>query len=505
MVGAFYEALCATCPGLDAEPAKFNLAFMAWDAWCGRRRHRALPGYTTFHFRELGARFGRKGFKTLNERYRLFDVHDDWSPKERRTRGYRLAPTLHEALERRLHDWLSDSSSRRTFLISRDGKRLRTIPPAIASRNSAGKKIKAWRGVPMRNVVPVDIDALQELYRALERIALGAARSEDLTAEKAQRCRTAIVQLLLLARTDVAGRGNVIQCYVECPTGRAFIRGTSLQSVPRAVRHAALSGHYDYDFVSCHFRSLEQIARKLGIECPQQVQEYNRSNRSVTRIRKQIATECDLKPEHVKKALIAVLYGAPASASPRCALAKTLAPSSSASDRVIGSLRAQRLLMSRAFRFLHSAIGQLRDSVVHRWPHVREGMLVNDVGCGIEITASKRRKLAHILQGAETAMLRVVANELGEEIEVLQHDGWTAATRLDVPKLRRLIYEKTGYRMLIKEKLLASPVPRRDGIAEPTHRPTELGTPDPSSQNATPQPHHWNQLLRRPGTTAPAT
>jgi hypothetical protein len=500
MVGAFFDALCAACPGLDAEPTKFNLAFMGWDAWCGRRRHRSLPGYTTFHFRELAARFGRDGFRLLNERYQIFDVQEDWSPKEKRTRGYKLNAAVHQALERWLHDWLFERPNRRTTLIGRDGKRVRTIPPAIASRNSAGRKIKAWRGVPMRNVVTVDIDALQHLYRSLEPIAARAEMAPDLTAEKAQRCRAAILQLLLLARTDVAGDGNVIQCYVECPTGRVFASGTSLQSVPRAVRHAALSDHFDYDFVSCHFRLLEQIARKLGIECPDPVKRYNRA---VKRTRKQIADECDLRPEQVKKALIAVLYGAPLTSLPRNALAKSLAPGSSVSDRWIGSQRAQRLLQSRAFRHLCRDVGYLRTEIVRRWPHTRGDTLLNDVGCAIAISASNRRKLAHILQGAETAMLRVVAKELGEEIEVLQHDGWTTAKRLDRWRLARLIYEATGYRMRIEEKGLTLNAPRRAEVS--ARRLEHVRHAGLSGQNASTQLSPKDQLLGRHETPASAT
>ena len=105
-------------------------------------------------------------------------------------------------------------------------------------------------------------------------------------------------------------------------------------------------------------------------------------------------------------------------------------------------------------------------------------------GRTIAVTASNRRKLAHILQGAETAMLRVVARELGEEIEVLQHDGWTTATRLDRRRLTRLIYQETGYRMRIEEKRLTVNVPRPGEVAplEEPQRTSPIGPMRPKCE-----------------------
>ena len=458
ITGAFRDALYAACPGLECEPVEVgtSVAFMAWDAFCGRYKHRAQPEFMAVRSSALRHRFGRDGFERLNGRYGIFEVLDDWSMREKRARGYKLTDRVQITIETFLRDWLFSGRSL-THLIDRKGRRMRTIPRPIASRNKRGQKVKAWRGAVVRGVVSVDVRSLTRLLHSLDRY-LAAEYADgpqpDITPDKARRQRREILQLLMGARTDLAGPGDVIQCYSECSSGRLFAQG--LQSVSRAVRKAALTEHYDHDFESCHMNLLEQIGRRLGIKAGEHLKRYNRA---VKRTRRQIAQESDLplRGDEVKKALLAVMCGASRSIHPTHALAKALAPGPSSSDRTIGSLRAVRFCRSPTLMRLYHDIRDMRTRILCDWPNRRGGAITNDAGRAIPERGRNAGKLiAHLLQGAEVVMLRVIADELGEQIEVLQHDGWTTAEPLDTKHLQRLVQERTGYRMRITTKRLAS-------------------------------------------------
>src|SRR5579863_111556 len=78
----FYDALRAACPDVQREIKRFEIALMAWEAWSGRRRqHRRLgAGYASFYYADLDMRFGRYGFKRINDTHRIFEVTDEWFP-----------------------------------------------------------------------------------------------------------------------------------------------------------------------------------------------------------------------------------------------------------------------------------------------------------------------------------------------------------------------------------------------------------------------------------------
>ncbi|MGB9331330.1 MAG: hypothetical protein WCB10_11215 [Steroidobacteraceae bacterium] len=158
----------------------------------------------------------------------------------------------------------------------------------------------------------------------------------------------------------------------------------------------------------------------------------------------------------------------------------------------VGLEAAERLLADRTFRTLVEDVKGVRTEVVKRWPLRRGGQIVNDVGCSISSARNPRRILAHILQGAETAMLRAIVGELGDEILVLQHDGWSMRRKLDVPEQQRMeqrVYELTGYRIAIAKKRLKNPI----------------GSLEPSGQNECIDVGQPNQPLGHPETVASAT
>jgi hypothetical protein len=66
-------------------------------------------------------------------------------------------------------------------------------------------------------------------------------------------------------------------------------------------------------------------------------------------------------------------------------------------------------------------------------------------------------RLAHILQGFEARMLWIVVTMYGEDIVLLEHDGWTARRTLDMDAICRRIREETGLDMTLEEERIKAP------------------------------------------------
>jgi hypothetical protein len=205
-------------------------------------------------------------------------------------------------------------------------------------------------------------------------------------------------------------------------------------------------GPWEYRLRNGRFTLLEQLLLKLGAPAADRLAAFNRSPHKILR---QIAADTDLKPELVARCLSAVLEGAPVSRV-KGAILRILAPTDSGWGRKQGLLRAERLVKDRDFAWLAYDINYARGVIAHQWPRT-DGRLINDAGAAIDENASKFQRLAHILAGAETAVLRAVADELGPQIEMTP-DGWRSPVRLDVRRLKTRIQRRTGYGMSIVGK-----------------------------------------------------
>ena len=75
---------------------------------------------------------------------------------------------------------------------------------------------------------------------------------------------------------------------------------------------------------------------------------------------------------------------------------------------------------------------------------------------------SRNKLLAHLLQGAEAALLRSLVVEFGPSMVLLQHDGFASQSRLDVPALEESMYRQTGFRMQVSEQRLMLPASFHD-------------------------------------------
>ena len=334
--------------------------------------------------------------------------------------AFRPAPDLEQALQDCLDDHLPDD-----LVEHRDARALRSLPQAIRSRAAADNKVggnnSKWNGTRCANKVAINRPALESF----------AADAVDFE-------RRSALQLLKLSRNTVCD-GSIPVQYEQKSTGRLFMVGGSLQTVPREVRNAALAGYWDYDIENCHYAIVRQMAAAAGHDCPV-ITEYLQRKRQ---IRESLAAWTRAPGASIKSALISLLYGARLNPSEKTALGQELGP-----DAAVAFINAPFV------KALAAEIAVVRRAILLRQER-RRGRYTSLIG--LEINPAKNNAaevLCHLVQGIEAAALRAIVRRYGERIVLAMHDGWVSDMELDVAEMERLILDETGYELKVEASRL---------------------------------------------------
>lgn len=432
------------------EPAhQWTLACMVWHGTQKRRRHSHFEGAMSFSYQELAESFGRTGFKAINARLAFFRLSPNYSMVEGFTKGYWLSDHIQKVYTDYKRRWWRKT----TELLWVRGSKIvpaQTIPPAIASTDTNGNAVSTamWKGAKSLNLVPVDIDALKRLRKWLEMVldqyADGAPMQPDLLMpyprrEDVVRLHDSTVKILRHSTTNLAGVGHINQRYAIAPSGRLYARGVSLQAAHTLIKQAALHGLWEYDFSNCHFALVSQMSAQAGYRC-EAIEHYMTSKKAT---REAIANAVGIIIEQVKEALLATMYGAKESTREEDAI-----------PEAIGKEAALRLYGVPEYGLLKADITTARALILKKWPRTANGRLSNDCGKAIAPKDPTTRKLAHLVQGAEAKALMVAVNMHPRHIVLLQHDGFTATTRLDPRAIEKAVFEELGYRLELEETQL---------------------------------------------------
>lgn len=421
-----------------------QLQLLKWimRAFTQQRQHRSDPQAISIHHRELERDFGRGKFVQINALLKLFEVDTHYfsgkgktASKRRETRRYWLSPDAE-----RIYFEEQSRTSRRNLvaLIDGNGRKVRTLPAAVDSLDSQGKKATFWIKEPLpTNLVPVDIGALGKLKAQLPAPDLYKAQDS----KKEDYRLKYLGEVRRLAMTAPAGRGFMAHRYQEASTGRLSATDINLQSAPRAVRKAALSGLWDYDFQNCHYSILEQMAARYGLTCPA-IAHYMANKEAV---RQRLVADIGITLDQVKEALISIIYGARPQESRYVALYKTL-------NKDFGKLRS--LIRHKAYKALSRDVRAATRPILAGWP-AKRSRLVNEAGKAISTAVPKDRRMAHLLQGAEACILRAAFRLYPDKIVLLVHDGFVSTGQLDVGLLEAEVFRTTGYRMRLEEDRMA--------------------------------------------------
>lgn len=419
---------------------QLELAHLIWCDHMKIREHQEEKDATSYTYQELEERFGRGRFMRINEQVDAFHV-GRWDKDRGITRSFYLSPEFRVHKQSYLKKTMKQMEP--NSFIDMKGGRVKALPRPISSKRSDGSTVKLWGDVEISIAVPVNVELLQSLYaqtwgeikRIREKKAslslFGVASELDMKRLEAR--ATWAATLYILANTDLAGRGWIPMRYQEVDSGRLYAIETNLQNCPREVRMAALAGFLDYDISNCHYALLDQMAARAGFECDQI--RYYLQNKKV--VREQIAVEVGIEVEQVKTCLLAVIYGAAMSTSPLATFGEAL-----------GKEKARGLIEHPLFAMIAKEVKQAGMAVLEAAPK-RSGSLMNAAGCGIRLNQNRRKKLAHLLQGAEAVILKaavqfVESRQQGNVI-LLQHDGFTTRKPIPVAELEAIILQQTGY------------------------------------------------------------
>ena len=424
------------------------LARMLWVGNGWRRQHEHFEGALTFHYSELDAEFGRRRFPAVNGAVGFFSVTKNWSKDHKFTRGYTMTPKVQEAFGR----YMKKRRRKNVKLLIGNGIELRTPPKAVAAKDSDGKTTSRWNHYKDGNVIEVDLDNLNALVKWLYWVRDDIGRGNignlfapyppmkviDLTLSMAY-------QVIRMSQTAVAGRGHLMQRYIEAPSGRLFAQGINLQNAPSLIKEAAFHGMWEYDFSNCHFAILRQMAARFGYEC--QAVDHSLANKP--EVRKEIAKQAGIHEAHSKECLLMLMYGAGQSDDPDKAI-----------PAAIGLEAAQRLYAVDLFAGIGNDVRQARKVILKGWKRNQRGGLTNEFGKTIDPTEqSQLQLLAHLIQGVEAFALNT-ATKLHDPqtIPLLQHDGFVATSNLPVWEIEQAVEQVTGYRLVMeKERIQISP------------------------------------------------
>ena len=426
------------------------LAGMLWCCGSKRRQHTHNDGALSFHYTELNEWFGRCNFKNINDIVRLFDYEEYWRfrgyavYKEQSTKAYFLS----ELAESVRDEYFNLHWSTATPLLIKAHIQLKTIPPAVASKDLKGDTTTAWRGAKGLNRVPVNLACLERLRAWLEywliEFTEGRAPRDIVhtlgNELSLKRLVETTVQVIRLSTTSVTERGVLIQRYVESISGRLFAQDVNLQNCPRIIRHGALAGSFDYDIENCHFAIAQQMAAKSNYQCSA-INDYL-ANKEFYRT--QIAKLAQITYEDTKTCLLALMYGARRSswhenAIPEC----------------IGKAGAERLFKVDLFNQIAADINQARKVILAGIKLNQRGFLVNDFGKSINAAEHKpAQRLAHLIQGVEAKALKAAIDLYPENILLIQHDGFSSNKKLSAQAIADAMFDATGYRFEIKEEVI---------------------------------------------------
>ena len=434
---AFRSHLASTVAGFPALNLKTQsqLASMVAQSAARFRQHSHMAGWASFSYLDLAKKFGREKFNQLNAQLKIFEVVDDWSKLEGRTKPYKLAAPVEAS---RLA-FYSNLPTAPTKLLAGDGE-VRHKPPTnalIAKRTTeTGTEVSraGWNEIPVQAQVPVNVDELKRLEQQIQQETVTQTQIRKSTVQvdpvTAGYVLYAIRTVLHHANNTIAP-GCLIHKYQQSSSGRMYGQGVNLQSVNRQVRYAALHGLWDYDIENCHYSILHQMGAMAGLQCPVIEQYLNNK----TSIRTGMATDLALTPRRVKRVLLAMIYGASLSEDPSTAI-----PS------IVGVEPARALYRHPFFKALAADIAKARTVVLKKHRPFRGG-LRNLRGLVMRVAGKEaRHKLAHLLQGVESVALEAAHNVCAESIVLLQHDGFTATTPdLDLALIEGAIFNATGY------------------------------------------------------------
>lgn len=404
-------------------------------------RHKlGTAGISTFSFtsKKLNGWFGNGGFRKLNSYLGLIEASGTYGYTDiKTTKEYWVSPQGRSFLESCRQITAQGYTG---SLYQKDGRRIRKGTNGILSQDKRGTP--AVSNARIRWAMPINMEATEAALNTGLRCLFPDTDTERLESMEQQ-----LRLVYICANNDRAGRGLLPQTYREDSSGRLnSLGGISIQNIHKELRDIILAGTHEYDFENCHWRILHQ---KAGIESPA-IENYTQNCKQ---IRQGIADRVGITEDEAKQALLSLLFGVTQGKSTYY----------SSLPKLLGREAAERLYADPDWKALHGAVKESRSAMIAQAEAYvgggrRAGKTINVRGKGR--TGKPAKLLAHLLQGWEAELLHLVLYKYGDNVILLQHDGWGMQTYVEPTEIKAMITRRTGLNMPITHKILIAPKKR---------------------------------------------
>jgi len=365
--------------------------------------------------------------------------------------------------------------------ITREGKRLNTIPEYVVRSISNGGLIKknSSKKYNWNNVVQLNEDNILiavKMWSELFRHKVGKDNNvehwinvltslgkdyDDYNKKQLEDRVKHSLELLNKTTIDVLGEGRILQLYQEKDSGRLYgDEWLNLQTLPKEMRYMAMGGnnYYEYDMENAHYNIIWQFNKMLAGSELNAIGEYIK-NTAGTRVAISMATGIDKKV--IKEILIAMIYGASISqyhaydnkkkvrldnAIMKILLNYTEDNKDDATD-LFDRVAANKNVLD-IFKDIGKAKRCIKKNMIINTkrkyqylvnPYNKETPMLDQYG----EKKSSGALLSHMMQGIEASLLMFIIEEEEDKFIMPHHDGWVSLIDWDTDRLQEIVKIKS--------------------------------------------------------------
>jgi len=446
-----------------------SLIYLVRKIYSGYYEHNTFSEYSSIHYKTIDSWFGKDNRNTINI---LLEHTEGWKRNDF-TRGWKLKDKTREVLDK--HFSRTIRHKRTNKILGLDGRVLKTLPRnGIVSTDSKGKRVPQREHFEnnISSVIEINFDNIGNCIDMIRQIGdTGTLQKNNINkwtksllsldpVELTKR-RNTLSDLREIADSELLPKGQIYQHYFYVDSGRVYTQGnTSMQQMYRDIREIVLGGlnYWDYDLSNCHYTIMQQIGSYYGIKCGDSFQHYIDNKKQ---IRTDLAFKLDIDVSVIKTTLIAILYGASRSVNSECKITKLLGKRKHIElnqDAFIdGLFKDREILTNKIIEITEREKTQnvylkIKGRTKQYYENIRNKRLYLYED-GKKVT--KRRVLAHLLQGLEGKMLDIcLSNGRHRQIKVLIHDGFVSDGTLNETDMISDILKGTGISVEFDKKPL---------------------------------------------------
>ena len=457
---------------------KFNLCMIILNEYNGhKKKHNIDKTYSSYSSVNARDILGNNADKLMSLVFdKIHPGNDVDLIKQRTTLKYKLKPEIID-----ICDEVHLGEYKLHARITRDGKKLNTIPDYVVRSISNGGLIKknSTKKYDWNNVVQLNEDnilIMVKMWSELFRNKVGKKNDirhwcnvlkslgrdyESYTKTHLENRVKHSLELLNKTTIDVLGEGRILQLYQEKDSGRLYgDEWLNLQTLPREMRYMAMGGndYWEYDMENAHYNIMYQFNNMLSGKPLDSIHRYTKST-AETRDRISKATGIDISV--IKEILIMMIYGASIKQYHTYNKITERSQDNALMNILLDYTEDNRNDAINLFDIIAKNVDivGLSNDIDYAKKHFKKNYkyihkrkhtyLQNTYGKETPVLDKYGRKkgpgslLSHMMQGIEAALLMFVIEEEGEMFIMPHHDGWVSRIDWDTDTIQQIIKVKS--------------------------------------------------------------